>query len=90
MKLKPFSGKVRQSVQYYLNQDLLIGKFLEKFFEATVTSKTNVVSVWKGTFSVFCRFLSEEVETIFWENEAKRSRLIKSKFGHGKLVRKWF
>ena len=50
----------------------------------------NVVSIWKGTFSVFCRFLSDEVETIFWEHQANRSRLFKSKFGHRKLLRKWF
>ena len=57
-KLKPFSGKVRQSVQDCLNQNLVIGSLLEKGFEATLSSKTNVVSVWKEHFSVFCKFLS--------------------------------
>ena len=89
-KLKPFSGKVRQSIQNYWNQNLIIGSFLENGFEATLSSKTNVVSVWKEHFSVFCKFLSDEVETIFWESEAKRSELFKSKFGHRKLLRKWF
>ena len=90
MKLKPFSGKVKQNVQNYLNQNLVIGSFLENGFEATLSSKTNVVSVWKEHFSVFCKFLSDEVETIFWESEAKHSKLFKSKFGHRKLLRKWF
>ena len=89
-KLKPFSGKVRQSVQNYLNQNLVIGSFLENGFEATLSSKTNVLSVWKEHFSVFCKFLSDEVETIFWESEAKCSKLFRSKFGHRKLLRKWF
>ena len=89
-KLKPFSSKVRQSVQTYLNQNLLIGSFLENGFGATLSSKTNILGVWKGHFSVFCKFLSYEVETIFRESEAKRLRLFKSKFGHKKLIRKWF
>ena len=62
-------GKVRQSVHNYLNQNLLIGSFLENGFKATLNSKTNVLSVWKGHFSVFCKVLSEEVETVFWESE---------------------
>ena len=71
MKLKPISGKVRQNVQIYLNQDLGIGTFSENGFGATMSSKTNVVSVWKEHSSVFCKFLSDEVETIFRESEEK-------------------
>ena len=41
-------------------------------------------------FFNFWKLLSEEVETISWESEAKRSTLYKSKFGHRKLLRKWF
>ena len=89
-KLQPFSGKLRQSVQNYLNQNLVIGTFLENGFKATLSSKTNVFSVWKGHFSVFCQFLSGEVETIFWESETKHSKLFKSKNSHKKLLRKWF
>ena len=89
-KLKPFSVKVSQSVQNYFNQNLVIGSFLENGFEATLTSKTNVVSVWKRHFSAFCQLLSDEVETIFWESEAERSKLFQSKFGHRKLLGKWF
>ena len=56
----------------------------------TVSSKANVLHVWKGNFSVFWKFLIDEVETVFWETEAKRSKLFKSKFGHRELVKKWF
>ena len=55
-KLKPFSEKVKQSVQNYLNQNLVIGSFLENGFKATLSSKRSVVSVWKGHFSDFANF----------------------------------
>ena len=89
-KLKPFSGKKRQSEVNYLNQDLVIGGFLENGFEATLRSKTNILSVWKGHASVFCKFLIDEVETVFWEKEAKWGKLFKSRFSHRRLLRKWF
>ena len=54
-----------QSVQDCLNQNLVIERFLEKDFEVTLSSKTNVLSVQKEYFSVLCKFLSEEAETIF-------------------------
>ena len=68
------SVKVRQSIEKYLNHNLLIGSFLENGFEGTLSSKTKVLSVWKDHFSPFWKFL------IFW----------KSKFGHRKLSRKLF
>ena len=89
-KLKLFAGTVRQSVPDYLNQTLVIASFLENSFGATVSSKTNVLSIWKGYFSDFCKFLSDKFETIFWKSEANRSKLFKSKFGHRNLLRKWF
>ena len=89
-KLKPFAGKVGQGVKIYWNQNLVRRTFLENGFGATLSSKANLLSVWKKHFSVFCKFLSDEVETIFWESEAKLWRLFKSKFGHRKLLRKWF
>ena len=88
-KLKPFSGKVSQTVPNYLNQTLFIRNFLGNGFEATLSSKKNVLSVWKGHFSVFSKVLSDEVETIFWESEAKRSKLFKSRFVHMKLLKNW-
>ena len=89
-KFKPFSGKVRQSNQNYLNQNLIIGSSLEHGFEVILSSKTNVLSLSKGHYSSFCKFLSDEVETIFWESKAKRSELFKSKFAPRKLFIKWF
>ena len=69
---------------------MVIRTLLGNSFEATLSSKTNALSVWKGHFSVFCKFLSDKVETIFWEGETKRWRLFKSKFGHREVLRKWF
>ena len=89
-KLKPFSRKVRQSVQNYLNQNSVVGSLLENGFEATLSSKANVLSVWKNHIPNFGKFLCDEVETIFKESDAKLSKLFKSKFGHRKLLRKWF
>ena len=89
-KLKQFSRKVRQSVQTYLNENLVIWSFLENGFGVILSSKTNALSVGKEHFSVFCKYLSDEVETIFWESEVKRSKLFKSKFSYMKLLRKWF
>ena len=45
-----------------------------------------VVSILKGHFSVFCKFLSDEVETILWQGEEKLSKRFKSKFGLRKLL----
>ena len=55
-----------------------------------MSSKAKFLSVWKDHFLVFCNVLSDEVETIFWEGEAKRFKLLKSKFDKRKLLRKWF
>ena len=90
MKLKPFSGKVKQNVQNYLNENLVIGIFLEKGFRGNFSSKPNVLGVSKEHYSAACKFLADEVETIFWKSKGKRSKLLKSKFGHRKLLRKLF
>ena len=47
----------------------------------------NVLAASKWRFSVFCKSLSSEVETVFWEGNVKRSKLFKSKFGRRKLLR---
>ena len=88
-KLKPFSGKVRQSMQNYLNQNLVIGSFLENGFEASFSAKKNVVSVWKEHFSNFGKSLSDKFETIFSKSKAKCLKLFKEKFRHKKLLKKW-
>ena len=81
---------MRQNVQKCLNRNLIRGSFLENMLKATLTSKANVLSVWKGYFLFFYKFLSDEVETVFSEKEAKHLIIFKSKFGHRKLLRKWF
>ena len=88
--MKLFSGNVRRSVLNCLNQTLIRRSFSENGFEATLSPKRNVVSVWKGPFSVFSKVLGDEVETIFWKTQAKPSKLFKSKLGHSKVLRKWF
>ena len=89
-KLQPFAEKVSKSVQNYWNQSLIIGRLLENGFEAISSSKRNVVSIWKGQFSVFSKVFSDKVESSFWVSELKRSKLFKSKFGHRKLRRNRF
>ena len=44
-KLKPFSGKVRQSIRIYLNQNLVVRNVLESACEATLSLKKNVFRV---------------------------------------------
>ena len=68
-KLKPFSGKVRQSEVNFLNQDLAKGSFLENAFEGTLSSKANVLSFLKGHVSVFHKFLSDKVKVVCGESE---------------------
>ena len=54
--LKPFSGKVRQSVQKYLHQNLVIGTFLENDFEATLSPKANFFLAFKKDLFQFFRY----------------------------------
>ena len=86
-KLIPLSGKVRQDIKKCLNQNLVIRSFLENGFDATLSSEKNVLSIWKGNFSDFYKFLSDENETVFWECETKPSKF---KVGHKKLFKKRF
>ena len=47
-KFKSFTGNLRQSLQNYINQNLVIGSFLENDFEISLNSKTNILGIWKG------------------------------------------
>ena len=78
-KLKPLSGKMRQSVENYLNQNLVMLSFLESYSGVNLRSKT-ILKLWK--------FSSDENETIIWESEAKCQKPIKSKYGHRKHFKK--
>ena len=88
-KVKSLPGKVRESVKKYLNENLVEWSIIENVVH-NLTSKVNVANVWKEHFSVFCWFLSDEFETLFWKSEGKHSKLFQSKFSHKKLLRKWF
>ena len=61
-----------------------------KYFWGSLSSIANVLSVWKEHFSIFSKFLSNDVETIFWESKSETSRPIKFKVGCRKFFRKCF
>ena len=44
----------------------------------------NLPSVWKRHFLLFCKFMSDVVETVFRKSEAKHLKLCKSKLGYRK------
>ena len=46
-------GKVRQSMKNCVNQNMVIEIFLENGFKASLSSKTNVLSVYKMIFFRF-------------------------------------
>ena len=85
-KLKPFSRKVRQKIKNWLYQNLITKSFLENGFEAIFTSKKNFLSFGKGHLSVFCKFLSDELESVFWESKAEPSRPSNSKLVIGSFL----
>ena len=90
-KVKTIFWESQQIVQKYLNQNVIIGSFQEHGgFEATLMSKANDPSVWKGHFSIYCIFLSDEVETVFSRIEARYSKEVESKFDDRKLLRNRF
>ena len=62
--LKPSSGKVKESIQRYFNQSIVIRSYLENDFEATLSSKMNIVNVWEGHFTVVCKFLRDQVDIL--------------------------
>ena len=81
---------VKQSVEKYLNQKLIIGSLLESDSQAIWSSKMNVLRVWKVYFSVFCKFLNDEVKTVIWEGGAKHLKLSKSNFGDKNFLQNGF
>ena len=73
---------MRQDIKNCLNQNLVTGTFLEIGFEDSLSSRPNVVDIWIQIFLVFCKFLIDELDTIFWESEERHQKLLKSKSGH--------
>ena len=70
---------MRQSVENYLNQNLVMLSFLESYSGVNLRSKA-ILELWK--------FSSDENETIIWEGEAKCQKPKKSKYGHRKHFKK--
>ena len=85
-----FLQKWGKGVKAILNQNLVIESFLVICFEATLRSKTNITSVWKWHFSFYSKCLNDEIETVFWESEAKHWKLFQSKDSDREHFRKWF
>ena len=77
-------------LQNCLNAKFFIGDIVEDGFKAALRSKTNLLSVWKLCFPIFCNILCDKVETIFWETNSDPSKLFQSKAFHGKHFRQWF
>ena len=71
-----------QSIQNFLNQNLVKGNVLENGCKATLRSKTNILIVWKYYFSLLRKLFNDEVGTIFWESEVKSSRSFESNIIH--------
>ena len=89
-KLKPFfwESEAKRSKLFKLKFD--DRNLLKKCFWSYLELENECSERLKRAFSAFCKFLSDEVETVFWKREAKRSRLFKWKFGHKNFLRKWF
>ena len=82
-ELKVLFGKARQNLENYLSPKFVMGSIL-----VTLKSKTNILGVWKWRFLLFCKFLSDRAENIFWDSKAKPSKLLNSKVFHMKCFRK--
>ena len=83
-----FLVEVRQINKNFLNSKLFIGSILENGFEATLWSKLDVLNLLP--FFGVCKFLSQKVENIISESEAKHSKFFKSIFGPKNCFIKWF
>ena len=89
-KLKPFSGKARQSAKIYLNQNLGIRTLLENNFWTNVELKNECCEPLKRAFFSFLQLFERRSWNHFlgkWSNVLKS---IQIKFGHQNLLRKWF
>ena len=65
-------------------------KLLRKWLQRYLQLKSKCSERFKRSLFSWFQILSEEVEIIFCESKAKRSKLFKSKFGHSNLLRKCF
>ena len=87
---KLFSEKARQNLQDYFNLNWS-QKAFQKMLLKLPWGKNRMFWTFENTiFHFFCKFLSDDVETIFLESEARSLTLFKFKFDHRKHFRKWF
>ena len=92
VELKIFPGK-----RYWKHGKLIKSKIWDRnYFRKYIWSyfdvkKRNYKRLKMAFFYLlFFRKLTDEVETIFWKKEVKRSKLFESKFSHRKHFWKWF
>ena len=76
MKLKPVSGKVRQSIESYLNQYLVIGSLLENGFEANFSSKKKCCERLKRACFNFLYVFHWQSWNDFWRKLGKAFKAI--------------
>ena len=81
-KLKPFSGKAKQS--------LFKPKFCTRDHFSSLEVKNECSESLKIAFSTFCKFLNDRVETISWESRKKRWKIMEGKVFNEEYFWKWF
>ena len=79
--LKAFSGKVRQSVQNFLNQNLVTGSFLQNALKVSWAQKRTFWAFENTIFKCFATCWATKLKQFSWKvresSEAKRSKLFK-------------
>ena len=88
-KLKPFCGTLAQSVQNYLNQNLVIGSLVGKGFENILSSNTIFLNVWIDHFSIFASHWVTKLHPVFGKVTQSVEKF-ELKAVHRKPPRKWF
>lgn len=78
-KFKLFLGNARLILENGFNLKFVLGSVLGNGLEPPLRSEKNVLSNWKWHFSLFYKFLIDEVEATSWEGEANSFNLFKSK-----------
>ena len=89
-KLKLFSGKVRQSIEDYLNPKLVIGSISEICFEANLRSKRMSWAFGKSIFHFFEIFEWWSLKPFIGKARQSVKNILDPKVGHMKIFRKWF
>ena len=67
-KLKRFFGKASQSVQGYLNQNLVVGASWKMVLKLPWSQKGILWAFEKSIFQVFANFSLKQLKAFFWES----------------------